>query len=105
MVKDLVTGEVWTPKTDFIRAMYNLGRYVDNTQGELHEDTTGGQGPREAEFNRWLEGERRANVLGCIAELMWLKEQGSNSTIDFDAGFNYALDKAIELIKSEMGLK
>lgn len=104
MVKDLITSEEWTPNTDFVRAMYNLGRYVDDTQGELTRDTTGGQGPREAEFNRWLEGQRRANVMGCIAELMYLKEQGTNSTIDFDAGFDYAIDRAIELIKSEMGV-
>ena len=38
----------------FIRTMYNLGRYVDDTVGETREETTS-QGEREAEFDRWLQ--------------------------------------------------
>jgi hypothetical protein len=59
MVTDMVTGKIWTPETDFVRDMYNLGRYVDGTKAETVADTTGGQGAREAEFNRWLRAEQR----------------------------------------------
>lgn len=57
MVVDMTTGKVWTPETGFVRDMYNLGRYTDDTQGErLPGSTT--QGERESEFERWLRKEK-----------------------------------------------
>jgi hypothetical protein len=58
MVVDLTTGEVWTPGPNFVRDMYNLGRYVDDTQGERLPGTTT-QGERESEFDRWLRMEKQ----------------------------------------------
>lgn len=52
-------------------AMYNLGRYVDDTKGEwVSADTT--QGQREAEFSRWLREHDRE-----LSEHRW--DQGYHS--------------------------
>jgi hypothetical protein len=61
MVRDMVTGGVWTPDTDTVRDFYNLGRWVDDTAGDTRGASTS-QGERESEFDRWLEGERAAAV-------------------------------------------
>ena len=80
MVLDMVTGEPWTPDTKFVTSMYNLGRYVDDTKGELVQETTT-QGEREAEFRRWAaDGERAKRFMAIFLSASHSVE----STDDYD---------------------
>lgn len=57
MVLDMVTGKVWTPDAKTARDFYNLGRWVDDTQGGVRPESTT-QAEREGEFDRLVaEGE------------------------------------------------
>jgi hypothetical protein len=68
----MVTGGIWTPETDFVRDMYNLGRYVDDTKAGLFKESTS-QGERESEFDRWLAG----IVAGIRKEYLELMDEGA----------------------------
>lgn len=67
MTTDMVTGLPWVPERDFVRDIYNLGRYVDETQAERVKSSTS-QGEREAEFNRWFAAELRIVAQRFITE-------------------------------------
>lgn len=91
MVIDMVTGKPWTPDTSFVTAMYNLGRYVDDTKGELVAETTS-QGEREAEFRRWAADGEAAKALVEKFIGWWKLIESTDDYMDFADDVGRELD-------------
>lgn len=95
MVKDMVTGEEWTPDVDFVRDMYNLGRYTDDSGGGWREPTTS-QGERESEFNRWLSRQ--------LIEAHFRGAEAMAEQVEEDYGIKVKPEFAVQSIEHQDGI-